>query len=291
MLTRRTTIFALLTVCLNFAFALAQGTTAVQTQRATVTVSASSERVRFAAPDRAARLRLQVLSAGGEVLFEADSRGSVFDWALADAGGARLTDGTYLCVVTVKDLAGRLSQRLAVVEVAGGNAQARPAAPSDLTEGQAREVGPLEGEAASVVRGDEPAAVTLTTHDGEAGSVTSTSGDLTLRTGDLLSGKDTERVRITADGRVGIGTDKPEATLDVAGDIHARGGIRFADGTTLRSAAGAPARRLDSAADTVPGPSAAGTGTLNRLAKWAETGGAGTLTNSTFEEDASGNVF
>ncbi len=32
------------------------------------------------------------------------------------------------------------------------------------------------------------------------------------------------QVRITPEGQVGIGTDKPEATLDVAGTIRARSG-------------------------------------------------------------------
>ena len=289
MLIRHAPLFALFSVCLNFASAAAQAPPAAQPERATVVISASSERVRFAAPNRVARLRLEVLSGEGGLVFEAQTRGSVFDWALADTQGARLTDGAYLCVVTVKDVSGRLSQRLALVEVAGGRVEARPAAASDLTPGQAREVGPVEGEAASVVGGDEPPAATLVTHDGEAGAVTSTAGDLTLRTGDFFAGKDTERVRITSDGRVGIGTDKPEATLDVAGTIRARGGIRFDDGTTLLSAASAPVSRLDSAGDIIPGPSAAGTGTQNRLAKWAETGGAGTLTNSSVTESG-GNV-
>jgi hypothetical protein len=45
-------------------------------------------------------------------------------------------------------------------------------------------------------------------------------------------------MRVTPDGRVGIGTDKPDDALDVAGTIRARGGIRFDDGTVLTSAGG-----------------------------------------------------
>jgi hypothetical protein len=43
-------------------------------------------------------------------------------------------------------------------------------------------------------------------------------------------------MRVTAEGRVGIGTKTPETTLDVAGTIKARGGIQFDDGSVLNSA-------------------------------------------------------
>src|SRR5688572_2697018 len=101
MFTCHTSFFAMLLVCLSFAFALAQDPRPSQPGPANVTVSASAERVRFAAPSRIARLRLEVLSAEGNLVFEAQSRGNVFDWSLADAQGTRLVDGAYLCVVTV----------------------------------------------------------------------------------------------------------------------------------------------------------------------------------------------
>ena len=69
----------------------------------------------------------------------------------------------------------------------------------------------------------------------------------------------------------------------MAGEVKARGGIKFSDGTTL-DAAGGKLTLKDSAGETVSGPSAGGTGTQNRLAKWAETGGAGTLTDSAITE-------
>ncbi|MCA1850363.1 MAG: hypothetical protein LC672_04805, partial [Acidobacteria bacterium] len=144
-------------------------------------------------------------------------------------------------------------------------------------------------EGLKVLAEGEPGAMTVAAHDGRGGKVVSTQGALTFGTGNIFSGADVERVRVTEEGRVGIGTDKPEATLDVAGEVRARGGVKFSDGTTLLSASDAPGSRLDPNGDPLPGPSAAGTGTADRLAKWAETGGSGTLTDSAITESG-GNV-
>src|SRR6266478_8477691 len=72
-----------------------------------VTASATGERVRFAAPGAVVQLRLEVLSAGGQVVFDVQGQGNVLDWTLQDGNGVRLKDGAYLYVVTVKSLSGR----------------------------------------------------------------------------------------------------------------------------------------------------------------------------------------
>jgi hypothetical protein len=72
--------------------------------------------------------------------------------------------------------------------------------------------------------------ITLLAHDGVTGSVVSTSGDLTFRFGDFLSGRDVERMRLSAGG-----------DLFVDGLIHAKSGIMFPDGTILLTAPGSPA--------------------------------------------------
>jgi hypothetical protein len=87
---------------------------------------------------------------------------------------------------------------------------------------------------------------------------------------------------------VGIGTAKPEAALDVAGTIRAKGGVQFSDGTTLDSSDGKLS--VKTADGETSGPtSVTGTGTQDRLVKWAETGGAGTLADSAVTE-SSGNI-
>lgn len=267
--------------CVVSAYAQGQPSQA-QAERTTVVASAAAERVRFAAPNRVARLRLEVLSPSGDVLFEANSRGSVLDWTLADSYGNRLADGRYLCVVTLKDVAGHMTQRLALVEVANGVAAVRDATAADLTPRQAEAVGPVEqggaaeaGGNSEVGAGEAPAAALLA-HDGREGQLVTTAGDLSFRGGDFFTGRDRELMRLSQDG-----------SLEVTGALVARGGIRFADGTTLESA-GAPGRGAAGGKNAKAGAAAGGgdgvtpAATTGRLAKFADS--AGSLVDSAVAE-------
>jgi hypothetical protein len=91
-------------------------------------------------------------------------------------------------------------------------------------------------DAISILREGKERAVVVNAHDGTDGQVNSTSGALTFRTGNVFSNSEQEQMRITPEGRVGIGTKTPETTLDVAGTVRTTGGIQFGDGTTLSSA-------------------------------------------------------
>ena len=55
----------------------------------TVTASATTERVRFTAPDNVVRMQLQVISETGQILFDVSSKGNVLDWSLQDSSGQR----------------------------------------------------------------------------------------------------------------------------------------------------------------------------------------------------------
>jgi hypothetical protein len=235
-------------------------------------------------------MRLEVYAAAGERLYDSDFRqGSILDW-----DGAGLADGSYLCVVTVEDLRGATSRRLSAVNVQSGRALVRKEDEEKLKAEFAQALaaaGQTQGDAAAAVT-KKTQAVTVTAHDGQDGQVTSTAGALTFRTGDLFSGKEKEQMRVTPEGRVGIGTDKPEATLDVAGTIRARGGIQFEDGTVLTSAgavkaSGAKSGVSAAAAADIVTANAAGTGTADRVAKWTD--GAGTLGDSAITESG-GNI-
>jgi hypothetical protein len=70
-------------------------------------------------------------------------------------------------------------------------------------------------------------------------------------------------MRITPEGRVGIGTKTPETTLDVAGTVRTTGSIQFGDGTTLSSAKGlAPGK--DAPSGSAGGNDPSGTTTIRQ---------------------------
>lgn len=186
---------------------------------AVVTAAGSASGVRFVAPGEARRIRLEVYSAAGERVFDSDFRaGGILDW-----DGAGLADGSYLCVATVEDLQGKAARRLSAVTVQSGRAAIQKEDEESLKARYAQALassGQAQADAAAASK--KAQAVTVTAHDGQDGQVTSTAGALTFRTGDVFAGRDRERMRITPEGQVGIGTDNPTATLDVAGTIRAR---------------------------------------------------------------------
>lgn len=235
-----------------------------------VTISTTGAGVRFAALGQVGQSRVEVYDASGRpVLDTGFLAGNVRDWDLKDSHGAALADGSYTCVVTVRELSGRLSFKQGVLAVNGGRAAVA------MGEAAQSEVEVDEGKSLTATRTQEsePSAMTLTAHDGRAGQVVSTRGALSFRLGDFFAGKDREAMRLTEKG------------LTVAGALRAKGGILFDDGTALTSAGRAARASAGGGAE----PYAAGTGTANRLAKWAETGGDGTLTNSAVTE-VSGSV-
>ncbi|MEO8435634.1 MAG: hypothetical protein ABI596_12120 [Pyrinomonadaceae bacterium] len=254
-----------------------------------VTATASAKRVRFVSPGTVVQLRLEVYNEAGQKLFDTELHGgNVLDWHLQDGAGERLPASSYACVLTIKSLSGRISQRVGLVTVNDKKAAVEAAGGVQLSSAQQQVIGPVENNSAfTVLQQSEAEAITAITHDGSDGQMTSTKGALTFRTGDFFAGKDREHMRITEDGKVGIGTDKPAATLDVAGSLRVSEGVRFSDGTTLDAASGKLSVR-DAKGDLVNagGTKAAGTGTLNQIAKWTETGGAGTLGDSLLKDSA-----
>ena len=253
---------------------------------AVVTASASGDSLRLTAPAEKT-IRLEVFSDLGERVYDSNERpGNSIDWRAGSLAG-----GEYLYIVSTRDLSGRVVRHLGALSLSsnGLSLSSETPAASDLERIESLtarngDTTKLSGLRPVVVVAD-PSAMVVATHDGAAGHVSSTSGALTLRTGDVLGGEDVERLRVTEDGRVGIGTATPKSALDVAGEITARDGIRFADGTVLKSA---PKSSTMVAGGGVSANSA-GTGTVNKIAKWNETGGTGLLADSAIS-DVGGNV-
>ena len=123
--------------------------------------------------------------------------------------------------------------------------------------------------------------------------MTATTGALTFRTGDLFSGKDVERLRITPAGNVGIGTSKPQVKLDVAGMIRARDGFMFSDGSTLQLNEKGVLTRTSTDGATMSSVTATptenlGASTQDRIPKFTDN--AGTLGDSGITETSAGLV-
>ncbi|HVF23803.1 MAG TPA: tail fiber domain-containing protein [Pyrinomonadaceae bacterium] len=312
MLINRLTTIAILVLMLVTTNVHAQ--TAAQTgPGSSVTGSVTPEgAVRMIAHGEVLQIRMEIYSAAGELVSDTGLRqGSVIDWKQTDAVQA-MPDGAYLVVVTTKDFKGDQKQRMASLSLQGGQLQLQNQKREEVTTAQmqsmetrrgGKKIGMNDGDdTISVLREGKERAVVVTAHDGSDGQVSSTTGTLTFRTGNVFSGQEKEQLRITPEGRVGIGTKTPEATLDVAGTIKARGGIQFEDGTVLSSAKAVPEKDAPSAGGgntpsgtniitAINDPATAGVISDNRVSlNLARLGTANTWTNfNTFSAGLSAN--
>src|SRR5215510_10001415 len=144
------TCSSLLVLILSSIAASAQSETArvEKSSGATVTVSASGERVRFTAPESVVQIRLEIYSSSGKKLFDNEVRGgNVLDWHLQDNQAEPLADDSYLCVVTVKSISGKLSQKIGSVRVEKMSDSVQPVDATQITAQQAQSIGPVEENA------------------------------------------------------------------------------------------------------------------------------------------------
>jgi hypothetical protein len=211
-----------------------------------VTASATAEQVRFVALPAVYQMRLEVFAVYGATVFDSDFKsGNLLDWGLRDQLGLPLADGSYLCVVTVKDFAGRRSQQRGAVLLQAGQAsllKPEQAEPS-IRELNARMLGDIT-EPLVILPGGAGLASTMLAHDGNSGQLVSGSGGLSFRTGDFFAGKDVEQMRLTPEGNLGLGVKQPQARLDVGGLIRTSEGLVFPDGTVQTTAYIASGRSL-----------------------------------------------
>jgi len=235
-----------------------------------VTISVTEGGVRFVGLGSLRQMRLEVFGADGGTVYNSDFHaGSVRDWGLEDKGGQRLVDGTYLCVVSIRDLSGKLITKQGSVVLQNGRASLQ------MNDGEtARSVEPEK--ALTPVADSANAAVALIGHDGRNGQLVSTRGGFSFRAGDFFGGKDQELMRLTPLSNAGDGTAR--ARLDIAGTIRAAQGIEFADGTVQTTGLSG---RTDTQGNIVPNTT--GMGTQGRLAKWTDS--VGTLGDSLLNEN------
>src|SRR2546429_4554251 len=139
-----------------------------------VTISVTERGVRFAALGSFGKMRLEVFNADGTSLYNSDfAAASVRDWALDGKDGQQFPDGTYLCVITIRDLSGRMSTKQGSVVVQGGQPSLK------LPDGESVEVVEPDKSLARVT--DPPnTALTLIGPDANDGQVVNTRGALTV---------------------------------------------------------------------------------------------------------------
>lgn len=263
-----------LTLCfllLTSAAVIAQAQTPAETRQRplTVTVSVTAEHLRFAALTEVAQLRLEVLSAEGAKVFDSGFNfGNMLDWPPANQQGQALPDGAYSCLVTARDYSGRLIERRGKLLLQAGQASLATAEPGEL-----QAPNPLAAierpELLSPMAKEAGLATMLLAHDGKDGRLVSGSGALSFRSGNFFAGKDTERMRLTPEGNLGIGVSEPQARLDVAGLIRTATGIQFPDGTVQTTAASVNASALKAVNPQSPNAPAS---TVNALAKFVSPG-------------------
>jgi hypothetical protein len=275
-------------VCALCATATAQDGSS-QRSSLTITASATDEHVRITAPSSIVQMHVEVYAAGGEKLFDQEIRGgNVFDWHLQDGQGQRLAPGSYVCVITAKSISGKFTQKIGTVRVETKSVSLRPAASSQLSVQQTQVIGPVEDNSSwTIPAKDDPQTPTVIANDGTDGQMIRGRGALTFRIGNFFTGNDTEQMRLTEAGNLGIGTSDPRSRLDVAGTIRAE---RFLMAKPKSNGVDKAATATDSVT-TDSGdfqPLIMGSGTQDRLAKWTDN--AGTLGDSGITETAGGLV-
>ncbi len=241
MLKRHAICSSLLLLILSSSEVLAQSevTKSNKQSGATITAFATGERVRFTAPSSVVQMRLEVYGSNGEKLFDNELKGgNVLDWLLQNGQAERLAVGSYLCVITAKSISGKLTQRIGSVTIEKMSATVQPVDALQMTARQLQAVGPVEENASvTVLNDDDNQTTTVIAHNGEEGQLIRGRGALSFRIGDFFSGKDSEQMRLTPEGNLGIGITNPLARLDVDGLIRTSQGIVFPDGTIQTTAA------------------------------------------------------
>src|ERR1051325_10691948 len=162
----------------NSSPALAQEPNSTPSQQATsnsssaptITAAFAADRIRFTALGEVDRLRLEVFSAASDLLFDSGFHpGNIRDWQFKDQQGRPFADGSYLCVVTIKDLSGRLRFKQGQILLQGGHASLQ------LDEGGSPSA-PDHDNSLTAVADRSRQALTVLAHDRQDGQRGSTSG-------------------------------------------------------------------------------------------------------------------
>jgi hypothetical protein len=216
-------------------------------------VGNGDDRIRFIVPEAVA-IRVVVADSRGSTIFDSAWRdANIFDWMLLDADGHHVGAGGYIARTSIRALDGTVTVDERAVRVSG--------------------------DEVIVEESDPSRSIMFVAHDAHSSSIVSTTSDVAFVFGDFLHAREREWMRLTTDGRLGIGTAAPQARLDVIGLIRTSEGVMFPDGSVQMTAGPPTSNRGGKLPASVM---TAGAGTLGRIAKWTDN--AGTLGDSTIRE-------
>jgi hypothetical protein len=188
---------------------------ATQSSTPLVTATTSSQRVRYISVGEVNQTRLQVFSADGTQVFDSDYRlGNLIDWQLTDQQGSRLSDGSYLFLVTVKDFSGTLTQKYGTATLEPAQVYLQQVSRDELSAAQATTLAAnqLSATLASV---DRIGAAGLT-----QSTTAATDGTTTIDTVTTTGKKTTKKATTGGNNLTGTGTQNQVAKwTDNAGTL------------------------------------------------------------------------
>ena len=118
----------------NFAATAGLGQQQLPSSSPIVTAASSGNVVRLSAAGNITHIRLEVFSAAGERVFDSGQHdGNLLDWRWQDEKAPAFNADSYLCVVTVQSLSGKMSRKLANVSFANQQASLKPVEIAQLT--------------------------------------------------------------------------------------------------------------------------------------------------------------
>ena len=222
--------------------ALAQEPKSASAPSPVVTATAKGKQVRFAALGEVRDVRLEVFDAFGLKVFDSSFRsGNLLDWQVLDQQGQRLSDGSYIYILTIRDLSAGVTQKYGNILLQQQQISLEHVGRKNLPEAQAQalEASRQSGAQSPVDRvgvevpSAESTSVNSTTVLAQGNTASGAASNTTQSNGPVNSASTTPG-RVTkwtdaagtlgdsaiteASGNVGVGTANPTARLHVEGD-------------------------------------------------------------------------